>query len=437
MKHILFFLGTLLAVQLSSAPLSAVTTLDETITQTILYNPNLKEAQESRLEAVHQVRQAEAEYYPSISISAGAGIAQSDSPTSRYLNQQDDTVGAGNVSLLLSQPIWTGGAITAGVRESSGELDVRTWDLMDRANALAYAALSAHADLIRRQVIVGLAVENVRENKAILHSLQTRQSQGLSSLGDVELVKGRVARAEASLNLHQQILKAAEANYTRLTGQPAPLRLAAVPAPRYFVTNYEEARQISLEKNTTIQSNLAGIRSAEAAQDMARSRFAPRISLDAGPSYSDMDYKYGSNYQMDWSVMVNLQWNIFDGGGDTAAFKAATARAQESRHALHSTTDLVDEELKVAFTAMAGANARAHDYAVAATAAKSARANYFKQFQVGQKDLISVLDAEGEYYFSAVEQEINAVDALLSKYRILALTGQLLDELNINPEALK
>ena len=410
-------------------------TLQDTLNFAFNYSPNIKAAQEARQQSVHNVRVAEAGYYPTIGIWGGAGIENTDSIGTRANNTEYLTVGNFNLGVQVSQVLWQGGNTSANVRMRNEELNYRAWILMDSANSLAYSAISAHADVVRRRVLVNLCKENVAENKRILNMLYARFDQGLSSVGDVEQVKGRLARAEATLSVHQQALEAAFTVYTKVTGQLTPKLLAPVPMPKRIFSSEDEAREVSANKSSRIQSDLASIRNAMAAKDVTNSRFSPRVTIDAGPNFSTKGYE-GTQYQTTWSAMLNTQWNIFNGGADTAQLKADAARVRELRKRLHETMDLVNQELMITFSLTKRSAEQSKIYTFAAKSARKAKDNFITQFDMGQKDLLSILDAEGEYFFSATEREVRKTDTILGHYRLLAISGELLDECGINKASL-
>ncbi len=411
-------------------------TVQDTLNFAFAYSPNIKAAQEARQQSVHNVRVAEAGYYPTIGVWAGGGLQQSDNVSTRAAGESETVVGAVTTGINISQTIWQGGQTSANVRMSQEEVNLRAWQLMDSANSLAYSAISAHADVIRRKELVRLATANVRENQYILGLLNTRVEQGLSSDGDVKLVQGRLARAKASLSVHTQGYNTALATYTRITGQPTPKNLAPVALPKRIINDVNEAREVSVNKNQRIQADLAAIRNAAADVDVAGSQFAPRISLDGGPSYTTQSYAEDS-HQFTWSAMMNLQWEIFSGGKDVANVKSKKSRVRELRHTLHQTMDSINEEIYATHAATQSSLEQSKYYTQAAQASKAAKANYDTQFKLGQRDLLSVLDAEGEYFFSATEKVIRATDAVLGQYRMLALTGDLLEEVNIHGQDLQ
>ncbi len=422
-------------VAMPSKAFSNPTSIEDTLRFAFAYSPNIKAAQESRQQSVHNIRAAEAGYYPTIGIWAGVGVEVNNNVSTRFNNTYADAESTMNMGLQLSQTIWQGGNTSANVRMRTEELNYRAWQLMDSANSLAYSAISAHADVIRRRILVKLAKDNVHENKRILNMLKIRFQQGLSSQGDVDLTSGRLNRAEATLSLYEQALESAFAAYTQVTGQPVPKNLMNINMPKRIFKNVDEARNATVDKNLRIQTDLAAIRNALAEKDVARSNFAPRISIDAGPTITDDSYDDNTS-QITWSAMLNMRWDIYSGGRDVATVKSIAARVRQLRQNLHSTMDLINQELMVTYSLTNRSIEQAKLYDKSANAALQAKINYMTQFEVGQKDLLSVLDAEGEFFFSATEREVRSIDALLGHYRILALTGDLLHELGIDTAAL-
>ncbi len=431
----IFFAACLFGAFSMHAHASQTVTLEDTLNFAFAYSPNVKAAQEVRQQAVHDVRVAEAGYYPTIGIWGGFGVQQANDISTRSTDEEFTVVGAGNAGVQLSQTIWQGGYTSSRVRVQNELLAQRGWLVMDSANSLAYAAISAHADVLRRRELVRLAKDNVKEIERILSTLRTRSSQGLSSQGDLDLVRGRLSRANASLSQHTQGLATAHAIYMQVTGQPVAQNLGPVVHPKRIYANEDEARNIAVSKNHQIQADLAAIRSAVADKDVVRSNFAPRISVDAGSQYNDNFYEDNTS-SLSWNAMLNMRWDIFSGGRDVAQLKSKAARARELRHALHATMDTINQELVTTSSFTKNAADQAKYYEMASQSSKKAKRNYNTQFNVGQKDLLSVLDAEGEYFFSIVEYNVLKVDAVLGNYRMLALAGELLEEVNMTGSAL-
>ncbi len=425
----------LLGALVGNAHAKSIVTVDDTLRHAFSYSPNIKAAKESRQQAVHDVRVAEAGYYPTIGIWGGIGIQQSDDVNTRITKSDDVVIGTGNAGLQLSQTIWRGGYTSSRVRVQNEILAQRGWLIMDSANSLAYSAITAHADVLRRRKLVELAEENVKEVENILRTLRTRFAQGLSSQGDLDLVLSRLSRAKATLSQHVQGLSAAHATYTMVTGQPVPKELAPLSPPSRIYANEDEAREVCVSKNSRIKADLAAIRSAVADKDVVRAGFAPHFTVEGGPQFTDNAYNDDTS-TLSWSAMLNMRWDIFTGGSEVANLKSRAAKVRELRQTLHRTMDEINQELITTYSYTKNAKEQAEHYKSGAMSSRKSKRNYAQQFSVGQRDLLSVLDAEGEYFFSVVEYEVLKVDVLLGSYRLLALTGDIIEEVNVNTASL-
>ena len=410
--------------------------VDTTVRQVLSYSPQLQQAQEVRNQAKHEVRRAEAGYYPTIGIWGGAGVSNTDDNTTRATREDGKTSATGNTGLGFSQSIWQGGGTKALVQSRTAILEAQTHMVMDNATMLVFNGVSSHIDVIRRRSLVRMAEENVRQHNDILNLLRSRYAQGIASAGEVEQVRSRLARAEATLSTHRQGLAAALSNYMRLTGQPAPRDLLEVVLPRLAYDKLDQARDDSLNYNPRVQAELAKIRSVASEVDYARSLFSPRVSVDAGPSYADWDRK-GTNYQWTWNAMLNLRWDLFNGGADVAGYKATAAKARESRKALHTYMDLLDEELTITFDRAYESREQNRLYGQSKKSSRIARDNFYQQFQAGQRGLLDVLDAETEFFYASVEECVTSTDSVISFYRLLALSGRLLENLDIPASVLE
>lgn len=414
---------------------TASTSVQDTVRRALAYSPQVQQAQEGRVQASHEVRRAQAGYYPTIGIWAGAGATQSDDTSTRATNEQTKIVGTGTTGAKFSQSLWQGGSTAALVRSREATLESQTHMLTDSATLTVFNAVASHTDVIRRRLLLQLSKKNVEEHKNILKLLYMRYDQGIASEGEVDQVRGRLSRAEATELGHKMGLMAALANYERLTGQPVPLLLAETTMPTLVYTQLDEVRDDSVRYNPRLQAELSNIRSALGEQDYVRGNFSPRVSIDGGPTYTDWGRK-GDNHQWTWNAMLNINWDIYSGGADVAAYRSAAAKTRQLRKSLHSYMDLLDEEIRVTWSRAFELRDQSRHYVKAKEASARSRNNFFEQFLAGQRGLLDVLDAESEFFYASVEECISSTDSILGFYRLLALSGRLLPVLGMDIPAL-
>lgn len=433
MKTVVYFLFFFLTCN----PLIAFATTDEAVdvSQSLklafAYSPSLQKTQEVRQRAEYDVQHAKSGHYPTIGVWAGIGITRESTEGTRLSGTDKDLQGSSNAGLTFSQPLWQGGATSSMVRSSKASLNSSIFTILDSATALAYNTVSAHADLFRRQALIKLSQNNINEHKKILELLNIRFSSGLSSKGDVEQVVSRLNKAIVTNLTYQEGLDAARINYLRLTGQNAPRNIIPVPAPTRTYASAKSVQDSCALYNYRLQALLSQIDALVAEKDATHASFFPHFSIDAGPSYINTESD-NDTHELTWSAMLNMQWDLFNGGADLANANSSATRIREARKGLHETIDTLNSEIDLAFNRTKTAQEQTGYLLRASRASRIAKNNFFIQFEVGQKDLLSVLDAESESFAAESEAVVTQIDSIIGQYRMHALAGTLLATVGID-----
>lgn len=430
------FLLTLICFFCYLSPAFSAVDVNSSIKQALNYNPLLQSAQEARQAAKHEVRRARSGYYPTIGLWGNAGFRNANDITARAYNEANKTRATGQTGLSLSQNIWDGGATTALVETRLAAVQSSNSLVEESAINICFAAISAHIDVYRRRIMLDLAIKNVNDHEEIFATVNSRFEQGIASAGEVNQVKSRLARANATRMTHSVGLQAAQANYLRITGIPAPANLAEVNTPQHIFASAQEVKEAALNFNPQIMHYLSMIKSLLGEKHYAQTGFYPKFTLDAGPAYVDKSGP-NQNYGISLEAMLRLRWDFYSGGADEAATNAASARIRKARLDLHNIMDVLNEDIESSFTRTQYAIAQAHEFDIAREASYSSGRNFYDQFLAGQRSLLDVLDAGNEAFAAAIETLTYSTDHVMGSYRLLALAGSLLKECQIDPKLLE
>lgn len=422
-------------LMLLPAPATAATSMMESVEAAFAYNPELKASQHNRAAAASAVDRARAGFYPSIAGYAGAGVGRLDDSLTYEYEENKSWRGFGDASLRLVQPIWHGGATTADVEGRSAQFDSADMLLEDKGSGIAFDALTAHIEVTRRARLVELASANVAEHAEILSTVRKRYDTHVATVGELNQIESRYARAQATLVSYQASYDAARALYLRITGREA-LALTAPVAPTLDFANADAVRTACLDGNQRILSARADVRALQADRDMAASRFLPYFDIEAGPSWSDRDSN-GPTYKTDVSAQLRVRWDIFNGGSDQATVAMSESRISQARQNLFALTNALTEDINATYSRYESAQAQSVLYREAQRASRAAREDYYKQFLAGQRSLIDVLDAENDFFYAASQQAVVDADRIIAAYRLLALGGRLLPALGLDPTILR
>lgn len=412
-----------------------VTSLKDTVDATVAYNPTVKAFQEYRQAADHDLSRARSGWFPRVDARAGFGIDQWSDATTRARGNEDIFYERSEAGLTISQTIWDGMATWNRVNIGKHRLESAGLRLFDNAEGLGLDALLAHIEVYRQRKIVALAELNVKNHQRILGSQRARQRSGASTMADVTQTQSRLARTQASLAESRSALEVAMANYKRLTGQDVG-QLEKPTDPENAYASLEAALSRSQTANFKILAGRADVETAEAQSELDKSPFHPQIFLEAGPSYR---YQVESSTDESWGtvVMLRANWNLFNGGYDWFNVKGDKARARQARQEVNATMDALAEETAATWSGLVSAQEQARFFANAVEYSTKTRDMYLEQFNVGQRSLLDVLDAENELFSSSIQLVTAQQNVVAAKYRLLALGGDFLSSFGVDREQLK
>lgn len=430
--------GTLLAICLvlgvPATQASAAVSVKDTVQQTLDYNPTIKSFQEYRQAAKHDLRRARSDWFPRVDARSGYGTELWNDVTTR--SGRNDTQSSNKyyerstASVVVSQIIWDGMATWNRVTLNEQRLGSAETRLFDNAEALSLDSVLAHIEVFRQRKLLALAELNVANHKRILSSQRERQSSGASTMADVTQTQSRLARTEASKAETQAALETAIANYKRLTGaEPADIETPSTPEAAY--PSLEAALSNSQSGNLKIKTLAQDVDAAKTQIELDKAPFHPTITLDGTMEYnwqvqSSTSWAYGN------SLMLNLNWNLFRGGYDWYNVKGDKARARQAKHDLSSQKDLIAEETSATWSQLVSSREQSRFFSDAVDYSTRTRNMYLEQFNVGQRSLLDVLDAENEVYTSAIQLVTAQQNVIAAQYRLLALGGDLLSSFEID-----
>ncbi len=414
---------------------TSATPLLSTVMAVLNSHKSLKSIQENLVVNQYELRRARAGYGPRVDLTGSAGITNINDSTTRLTKNYEYFYGTGEVSLLLTQPIWDGFATRSRVRASKATVDSVTSRVIDNATTLALDGIISHVDLIWRKRNLKLAENNVVTHERILALTRDREATGADTLANVTQTQGRLVSAMTTLQTTKAELLKGEDSYRRLTEQPVPTSLGAVKQPLKMFSNPEEVLALAKTNNPKVIAYLADVRAAEANKELSEASYYPTINIEAGPSFSNTGaYNDGENWTASVDVLGTVSWNLFNSGADYAATQAASARIREARQTAHSFMDDLKLEIQNSWTDYQTAITQLGYHEEALVYNLQTRDFYMEQFLIGQRTLLDVLNAEGELYNSEVQAVTARANIIISTYTLYALAGLLLPELDIQPE---
>ncbi len=426
------FLGAVFVLPGSMA--AQALSLIEAIELAISTNPDIGIVASNREAVDEELKQARGLWLPQIDLGAGIGRERTNDRATRARTGKGDglTLTREELSLTLQQRIFDGFEADSLITRDKARVESAANRVAENTEFLALDSIGAYIEVLRQRELVRLAEENLRVHLGILESLKLRLAGGGGSRADVAQTEARSARARATLTQTLNDLRDSEAAYTRIVGQ-FPDRLEAPEFPEGVLPrDLDDAVALAGTNNPTTKIFEADVRTATAEVSVREVPYYPSVTLEAESEYNDGRDGIDS-YEFNNQVMLRLRWNLFRGGIDRAARQEALSRLAESKNRRLRSFLGAQQEMRQSWFALEASRQRVEDLADSVRFNVETRDAYRQQFEVAQRTLLDVLDAENELFVSSGQLVSAQTNELLASYRILAVAGSLLATLNIAP----
>jgi adhesin transport system outer membrane protein len=291
--------------------------------------------------------------------------------------------------------------------------------------------VGVYHEVLRQRALVDLSDNNVKTHMQIVGSLREQIAGGGGSSADLAQAEGRLFRARATLSETLRDLRDAEASYTRIVGQfPDDLNM-----PEYsgdiLPGDLNQAVGWVNDNNPTVRIFEADVRVTEAEVGLAEAAFYPTVNIELETEYNNN--RDGINDD-EWNTqaMVRMRWNLFRGGIDRANRQEALARMSEAKSVRYQSLADSQRAMRNSWFELESSKQLVEDLTAAVRFNIETRDAYVEQFDVAQRTLLDVLDAENELFVSRGRLITAGITEIVAGYRILALGGQLLATLAIS-----
>ncbi|MBZ0067925.1 MAG: TolC family outer membrane protein [Thiobacillus sp.] len=413
------------------ASAQSVVTLQDTVKKAIVSNPEVQARWNAFLASQNEQDVAKGGYYPRVDLSTGIGREQLTSP-----GQSTTNMTRRGTTLSLNQMIYDGFATRDEVAKLNYTKLVRYYEILDVSESTALEAARAYLDVLRYRELSALVRENFSQHEQVFDQIQQRVQAGVGRRVDLEQAGGRLALAHTNLLTEASNLNDVSARYQRIVGELPPDELVMPELLKQGIpATTEEALKQAYQGNPAFNASIENVRAAQADAHGRQSGFLPRVNLRASKdiAFNDSGVSGRSDDQI---VEVVLNYNLFKGGSDRALVRQYADRLALSRDLRDKACRDIRQTLIIAFNDIENLSRQLGYLDQHQLAIEKAREAYRKQFDIGQRTLLDLLDTENEY-FQARRAYINATyEHALAHMRTLAGMGNLLSALQVGREGL-
>lgn len=427
-------LGVILIGFFSGA--SQAQTAKEAVLQAIESNPDVQASWHAYKAAVQEVKIARAGYWPTVDLSASTGNANRD-----YDERSTYSTTQGEISL--TQMLFNGFKTSSEVKYFNNASLVRYYELMSSVETTALEAVRAYEDVVRTRELVELARANHEKHREVYNQIEDRAQSGVGRRVDLEQVAGRLALAESNLLTEASNLHDVTARYLRVVGKLPEDALDTSALSNHFLPgDIKEALQMAYAGNPGFHASIKNITAAQARVKSERSGYYPKAALRArqvtNRNVSGFDDRTDPDKFGDESaVELSLTYNLFSGGANRAAVRRALEEVNLAKDQRDQACMDLRQTTQIAFNDSQRIKEQLISLEQHKRSSDKVRKAYYDQFNIGQRTLLDLLDAENEYFQASRSLVVAQGDLEIAHARALTAMGKLLSSLEIAPEGVE
>jgi outer membrane protein len=390
-------------------------TLVEALVSAYQTNPTLQAEQARQRGTDEQVPQALSGWRPSIT--ANGSLRQSWSDTSVTKSSSNTP---GSMTIALSQPIFRGFKTVNGTKAAEASVAAGKQKLLGVEQSVMFQALQAYMNVLRDQQIVGLRQVNLKVLGKQVEDTKARFAVGEVTKTDVAQSRARAAGALASNASATANLASSIANYVKIVGH-APVALK-YPTTARLPRSLDAAQAIAEETNPDLLSAVDVEESARYDIEVAKGDLLPVLSLSVAATVS-INPQQGVDRSHSLSLEGVLDVPIYEAGQVYSRVRQSKQLACQRRLEIIIEGRRVRESVSNAWHNWEAARESIIASKALVTANELALDGVRKEYQVGSRSTLDVLNAQSELVSARISLVSAQHDEIVAAYLVLNSVG--------------
>ena len=422
------------AAMAKSLHAETVIPLKQMVEKVVSSNPEVQAKYHNYLGAGYEQDIARGGYLPKVDI------------TSSYRKQEDMDNGRSKASglavptwnneLVLRQMIFDGMATPNEINRLGHAQRVRYYELQAAMQNTTLEFMRSYIDSLRYTQLTDYAKSNYVVHKQLFDKIKERVDAGVARRVDLEQATGRLALAEANLLTETTNLHDVTARMQRLLGELPPTILEQ---PEFYKAGAQatpvEALRVAYLQNPDLLSTIEDIQAAKDEVKVKEGKFMPRLDLQARKNLGTSNDGRNSTNAAD-VLELTANFNLFNGFSD----KAAVGQIVEKMNTANDVRDkaCVDTRqlVTIAYNDITQLKEQLGYRDIHQKSIENAREAYRKQFDIGQRTLLDLLDTENEYFQAKRNYANTDYDIQTAYARLYAVQGDLLSKVGAQRQGL-
>ncbi|MFH7586806.1 TolC family outer membrane protein [Oceanimonas smirnovii] len=402
------------------------------LTEALEHNPEVRfQAEALRAQQAEQ-RKEKGAYLPSVDLDASVGVANRDYDDRGSFDRD-------YAELSVTQLLFNGFGTKGRVEEAGHQVTEEYFKLREEAENKALEVARAYLDVQRYRYLTELAQRNVDSHLEVRDQVIQRADRGVANKADLYQTEGRLALAQSNLRTELSNLQSVTARFQRLVGRAPGAHLdETLELSVGLPADLEVILDRVYRHNPALYASFANIDAAESAMTIAEANYYPTLELGLRhgvyKNNNSFDNRTDPSSRGEESLIeLRARYNLFRGGSDKAARKAAYHRVSQAESLRDKTCVDLRQTATIAWSELQNLKQKTNLLLAHKESSIRVVEAYRQQFGIGRRSLLDVLDSENEAYQAERNYIQGHYDLLLTRAQVLNSTGELLATMKLSP----
>lgn len=366
--------------------------------------------------------------FPNIYFSSTYGNFNKESGASPLLDKDSQTA---DFAATLDWDLFQGWDTVHELTYASMKVDSATFRVEEKIEAIAFTVAEAYLNVLKQKEYLALCRANLRKHEEILENIRQRFEEGLNPLSDERQASERMLLVETQYLDFEQQLRDALAVFRRYVDYDVDV----FSAPQDFSDSVPQTEEAILHRalanNLSLKALQAEVEGTYAQYDQSSAPFLPSLKLIV-EHRKEWDRKEKSYSNDSLEAKLQLRYDVFNGFQDVYKRSRALRQIDYFSHGLENQNRKIRQDVSRYWAGYQKHQLQKGKIMSHTHVMRQVRDLYKKEFLIGKKNLLSVLDAESDLFNAQIAQLNNILANILSGYQLLWVMGDFLRTYDIS-----
>ncbi len=327
--------------------------------------------------------------------------------------------GLDQTSAGIIQPIWSGGRLSGQIESALARSEMALADIDDARQIVLTDTANSFLELIRALIKEDIARSNVVEHQRLFEIIQRRALAATSPDVDVQLADARLSYAKSQELQVASSREIARSQLEQLIGIEVH-DIKPPSEPKMMIDLLSELESSAIAYSPTLRQLRSKSQNLKAEVKVASSVLYPQVSLGYERQFGELLFA-----QEREQIFLSVEFQPGAGMSARALTSAANSRLEANQNEMEAAERELRRQVQIAWQEREAARNQLLPSRKLVLATKEVVESYLRQYTVGRKSWLDVLNAQREFVQAEFTLSDYRVLLLNSSYRLQILSGSL------------